>query len=226
MSIEIASERSVIVTLNESISEKSITQLQALTYRIKQDLGALIIDLIPSYQSILVIFDPLLTDHVEISHRLFSLTDEQGATAQNGQSSLIRLPVYYSPQTGPDLERIATFNHCSIEDVITLHYMNVYRVYAIGFAPGFAYLGEVDEKIATPRLPTPRANVAKGAVGIADRQTAIYPAQSPGGWNIVGRCPCSLFDLDATPAMPFKVGDRVQFIPISAKEFIKLGGQL
>jgi KipI family sensor histidine kinase inhibitor len=99
-------------------------------------------------------------------------------------------------------------------------------VYAIGFAPGFAYLGQVDERIAAPRLATPRQKVPRGAVGIADRQTAIYPAASPGGWNLIGLCPQSMFDPNADPSMPVQVGDRVRFKGIDRQSFLELGGML
>ena len=98
-------------------------------------------------------------------------------------------------------------------------------MYAIGFAPGFAYLGEVDERIATPRLATPRQNVPAGAVGIADRQTAVYPAQSPGGWNLIGRCPLQMFAPHSAEPMPVRVGDRVRFEAIDRATYLKRGGE-
>jgi KipI family sensor histidine kinase inhibitor len=148
----------------------------------------------------------------------------QSSTVGSGRS--VVLPVYYAPESGEDLERLAANAGLSIEDVIAIHSGGNYRVYAIGFAPGFAYLGEVDERIAAPRLPTPRQRVPRGAVAIADRQTAVYPAVSPGGWNLIGRCPVRMFDPDATPSMPVAVGDRVRFEPVSRQRFLELGGTL
>jgi KipI family sensor histidine kinase inhibitor len=113
-----------------------------------------------------------------------------------------------------------------VNDVIALHSSNEYRVYAIGFAPGFAYLGQVDERIAAPRLATPRQRVPRGSVAIADRQTAVYPAVSPGGWNLIGRCPTRMFDPKATPVMPVAVGDKVRFEPIGLERYLELGGVL
>src|SRR5690606_25015219 len=138
----------------------------------------------------------------------------------------IELPVHYSTESGPDLARVAALNHCDITDVIDRHSQWDYLVYAIGFAPGFAYLGEVDDAIATPRHRTPRLRVPRGAVAIADRQTAVYPAPSPGGWNLIGLCPTPLFRPDANPAVPIAVGDLVRFRPISRGEFLALGGEL
>ena len=107
-----------------------------------------------------------------------------------------------------------------------LHTEGEYRVYAIGFAPGFAYLGDVDERIAAPRLATPRQRVPRGAVAIADRQTAVYPEPSPGGWNLVGRSPLRMFDPTAEEPMPVRVGDRIRFNAISRDTFFELGGSL
>jgi KipI family sensor histidine kinase inhibitor len=140
--------------------------------------------------------------------------------------NLVTLPVYYSEESGPDLEVIAKRGNIDIDDVIEIHQQQEYRVYAIGFAPGFAYLGEVDKRIAAPRLATPRQKVPRGAVAIADRQTAVYPAVSPGGWNLIGLCPTRMFDPDKTPSMPVQVGDRIRFSAISRDQFIDQGGEL
>jgi KipI family sensor histidine kinase inhibitor len=107
-----------------------------------------------------------------------------------------------------------------------LHQATEYQVYAIGFAPGFAYLGQVDERIAAPRLSTPRQKVPRGAVAIADRQTAVYPAPSPGGWNLIGLCPTAMFSPASEPIMPVTVGDRVRFEAIDKSRYLELGGKL
>ena len=111
-------------------------------------------------------------------------------------------------------------------DVINIHTATEYRVYAIGFAPGFAYLGQVDERIAAPRLATPRLKVPRGAVAIADQQTAVYPAESPGGWNLIGMCPTPMFDPLRDPPMPVAVGGRVRFEAVDRATYLELGGEL
>jgi KipI family sensor histidine kinase inhibitor len=138
----------------------------------------------------------------------------------------ITLPAYYSAESGADLLTLAADRGLTPEDVIRIHTEQEYRVYAIGFAPGFAYLGEVDERIAAPRLSTPRQRVPRGAVAIADRQTAVYPAVSPGGWNLIGLCPLRMFNPDSDPTMPVTVGDIVSFEPIDRDRFLELGGEL
>jgi KipI family sensor histidine kinase inhibitor len=184
-----------------------------------------IVDLVPSYASILVVFDMFDIDHHQLRNKLSGLLTQLSST-QQASGKLVELPVYYSAQSGPDLARIAQHADLSIEDVIQLHQAQEYHVYAIGFAPGFAYLGDVDTRIAMPRLATPRQAVPRGAVAIADRQTAVYPSVSPGGWNIIGLCPQRMFDASVEETMPVKVGDRVKFKAITEQEFYALGGEL
>ena len=181
--------------------------------------------MVPSYASLLVIYDMLATDHLEVRSIIRKVVDQLGE-ATSGEGNLVTLPAYYGTDAGPDLEALAQRADLSVEEVIKLHSEMEYRVYAIGFAPGFAYLGELDERIAAPRLSTPRLKVPRGAIAIADRQTAVYPAVSPGGWNLIGLCPTRMFDPQAEPTMPVQVGDRIKFNPISREEFFALGGEL
>jgi KipI family sensor histidine kinase inhibitor len=172
-----------------------------------------------------VIFNLLRTDHLSVRKRLHAALDELD-TSGGSEGQLVTLPVYYAAESGPDLEALAERASLTVEEVIAIHQSVEYRVYAIGFAPGFAYLGEVDERIAAPRLSTPRQKVPRGAVAIADRQTAVYPAPSPGGWNLIGRCPVRMFNPDADPTMPVRVGDRVRFEAIERQAYLDLGGEL
>jgi KipI family sensor histidine kinase inhibitor len=211
--------------LGEDTSPEISAQVQQAARAVKQALGQDLIDLVPSYASLLILFDPLATDYFSVRHRILEAVTTSGETAEQ-QGSTITLPVWYSPESGADLEALAERAGLSVDEVIALHSGTEYRVYAIGFAPGFAYLGQVDERIAAPRLATPRQRVPRGAVAIADRQTAVYPAVSPGGWNLVGLCPTRMFNPAQTPIMPVEVGDAVRFEPISRERFIELGGEL
>ncbi len=225
MKIEIAGQNAFIVYFGEKASPQVSAQIQAAVANIYASMADCIIDLVPSYASLLVIFDIESSDHFEVRLKLQqALKNLQQVDASSGD--LLTLPVYYALESGPDLEIIAERGNISVEDVIEIHQQQEYRVYAIGFAPGFAYLGEVDERIAAPRLATPRQKVARGAVAIADRQTAVYPAVSPGGWNLIGLCPTRMFDPDRQPSMPVKVGDRIRFSAISRDEFLAQGGEL
>lgn len=231
--IEIAGENALIIYFSDHTSSDTSQKIQQTEQRIRlamtDDRMIGIIDLIPSYASILVVFNLLITDYHKIRSQLRLLLDYSEHHLQKNShvepSPIIELPVYYSTESGPDLAVIAKRNKLTIEQVIEIHQAKEYHVYAIGFAPGFAYLGEVDKRIASPRLSTPRMKVPKGAVAIADQQTAVYPNTSPGGWNIIGLCPINMFDKTATPIMPINVGDKVRFKAIDKSEFLALGGE-
>lgn len=182
MKIEIAGENALILYFGTATDPAISAQVQRACSETERLLGDALIDLVPSYASLLVIYDPYRIDHLEVRRRLQSLSTDS-ATQAAAEGTLIKLPVWYSTESGPDLEALAERAGMSLDEVIELHASTEYRVYAIGFAPGFAYLGQVDERIAAPRLATPRQRVPRGSVAIADRQTAIYPAASPGGWN-------------------------------------------
>jgi KipI family sensor histidine kinase inhibitor len=225
MKIEIAGQNAFIVYFAEQTSAAVSAQIQAAVDNILAQMADCIVDLVPSYASLLVIFDLDRSDPFAIRQRLRNaLADLDSVDGAAGD--LVTLPVYYSLESGPDLEVIAERAKLDVAAVIDIHQQQEYRVYAIGFAPGFAYLGEVDERIAAPRLATPRQKVPRGAVAIADRQTAVYPAISPGGWNLIGLCPTRMFDPASDPSMPVKVGDRIRFSAIERAHFLELGGEL
>ena len=223
--IMVASENATILYFKNTDSQ-SISRVAGLIHQIKSYQQQWhIVRLLPSYQSLLIEFDILQTDHHKVTEQINLLLNEPiGSNSNSGKN--IELPIYYGQEVAPDLSRIAEHAQITTDDVIKIHQQQKYHVYAIGFAPGFAYLGYVDKKIAMPRHETPRANVAQGSLGIADRQTAVYPMASPGGWNIIGRCPTKLFQPNHQPIMPFEVGDTVSFYAVERDEFLRLGGQL
>jgi len=234
LNIQLAGENALIIYFSGGDSSNISAKVQQAEKLIRQamkvDLTIGIIDLVSSYASIMVMFDLHTTAHYQVRKKVRVLlegVDKQNLmTSSPASSSIVELPVYYGEESGPDLAAIAQRSKLTIEQVIDIHQAQEYRVYAIGFAPGFAYLGEVDERIATPRLSTPRLSVPKGAVAIADKQTAVYPNTSPGGWNIIGLCPIDMFNVNATPIMPVSVGDLVKFKAISKDEYRVLGGVL
>jgi KipI family sensor histidine kinase inhibitor len=225
MELHSAGENALILYLGDETSPAVSARVQAAAAAIEQALGADLIDLVPSYASLLIIYNAFTTDHLAVGHTVRVCVNDL-ATRDAGEGNTVVLPVFYHPEAGADLEALAARANLSVDEVIALHSGSEYRVYAIGFAPGFAYLGEVDQRIAAPRLATPRQKVPRGAVAIADRQTAVYPAVSPGGWNLIGRCPVRMFDPAAEPTMPVAVGDRVRFEPINRDRFLALGGEL
>lgn len=172
--------------------------------------------LLPSYDSLVISFHPEDIDMHGVYQFLHDLkTSEHGANP-TGESHTI--PVWYGATGADDLARVSEHTGLSGEDIISLHSGKSYRVYAVGFAPGFAYLGELDERLSCPRLSSPRQKVPQGAVAIADRQTAIYPSQSPGGWHLLGLTPLSLFDSKQARSR-FNIGDTVTYVPISRREY-------
>ncbi|HPQ96625.1 MAG: 5-oxoprolinase subunit PxpB [Thiothrix sp.] len=227
--IEGAGENALMVYFGAETSPALSAQVQQAARLMEALLGPHLVDMVPSYASLLVIFDGFSCDHLQV-RRLIRTTLEPALTQPETQahacSRVVELPVWYGTEAGPDLEALSVRAGLTPEAVIDIHQSGEYRVYAIGFAPGFAYLGQVDERIAAPRLATPRLKVPRGAVAIADRQTAVYPAVSPGGWNLIGLCPTRMFNPDQEPVMPVSVGDVVRFHAISRDEFLARGGEL
>ena len=198
--VETVSVDSAILYFKEIICEDVLDQVQHAYLALKT--LEYIIDLTPSYNSILIQYDINHYNHLSIKEAILKQVSEYREITAEKSHKLIVIPVDYSK--GIDLERVAETNNISTEEVIVRHTQTTYRVYAIGFMVGFAYLAKVDDTIATPRLSTPRDKVPKGSVAIADTQTAIYPQDSAGGWNIIGYT-------DFDDFSSFEIGDRVRF---------------
>ena len=223
--IEIAGEAAVMVYLGDTMSPAVADRVQHFNRRLRELLTNCIQDTVPSYASVLVLYRPEKIGLEELRKGVEECARSLDKPTIEAPGRLVKLPVWYGIEAGPDLAVLAEAKSLPPEAVVERHHSREYRVYAIGFAPGFAYLGEVDEAIAQARLAAPRRVVPRGAVGIADRQTAVYPTASPGGWNLIGRCPVRMFDALADEPMPVCVGDRIQFAPIGRDEFLDLGGE-
>ncbi|MDT8893944.1 5-oxoprolinase subunit PxpB [Halomonas sp. I1] len=213
-----------MVRLFAAIDEANMPWLTALVRRCEASFGDALVDLVPSYTTLLVVFDPLAMAPEEARQRLTTLLADLQPDEARDDAEPRELPTWYDPSVGPELERLAERANMSIEQVIEQHSQAEYRVFALGFAPGFAFMGRVDERIACPRLETPRRRVPRGSVAIAERQTSAYPLVSPGGWNLVGRTSAVLFDRHREGFSLLAVGDRVRFVPVSRVEFERLGG--
>lgn len=225
MEIRPVSERALMIYCGHTINDHTLAHVQQCVAAIEQSMAGAVVDLTPSYGSVLVHFDPLRWRPVELARELRRVIEAATKRAASPARSIV-LPVYYSQEVGPELAPLAERAGLSVAEAIMLHTATAYRVYAIGFAPGFAYLGEVDARLSAPRLESPRTAVPSGSVAIADRQTAVYPSESPGGWNLIGRCPVPMFDARQTPCMPVSVGDTVRFEAIDREQFLALGGSL
>ena len=183
-----------------------------------------ILDVVPTYRSVTIYFDALQWTFSALADRLNRLPrPSSDGTMLRGR--LHAIPVLYGGEWGPDLGDLATFANLSPAETITLHTSVRYRVYMLGFSPGFPYLGLVPERLAMPRLSTPRTKVPAGSVGIADRQTGIYPSSTPGGWRLIGRTPISVHRKNSSTPFLLKAGDLVQFNSIDRDEFDRLSGE-
>ncbi len=174
-------------------------------------------DVAPGYCTVGVHFDPLQTDLAALEH---AIADDGGAVAEIESLATptpIEIGVHYGGPDGPDLAAVAAYAGCTEDEVIERHAGRVYRVYMLGFVPGFAYMGRVEPRIAAPRHRVPRERVAAGSVGIAGLQTGVYPVASPGGWQLIGRAERVMFDPDRTPPSLLSAGDLVRFVPIPGR---------
>jgi inhibitor of KinA len=176
-------------------------------------------ELVPTYRSLLVRYDPLRTSYEQLAFWIKDLEKARTTFESRVEGRKIVVPVVYGGEYGPDLCYVARVHKLREGEVIDLHSGREYRVYMIGFVAGFPYLGEVADEIATPRLASPRLKVPAGSVGIAEKQTGIYPCEAPGGWQIVGRTPLRLFDPHREPPALLSPGDGVRFTPISEDEY-------
>lgn len=221
MIIRSLGDRAVVVDLGEGSSREPDPRISEQVHALARGLDALrlpgIVDLIPAYGTLTVVFDPLRLEVAALEQAVMTCRDEP-APAVAGGGRAWEIPVVYGGARGPDLEAVAALHGLESPGVVALHTGRSYRVYAIGFMPGFPYLGIIPDEIATPRLDTPRPQVPRGSVAIAGRQTGIYPAASPGGWRILGWTPVTLFDPMRTPPSLLGAGDEVRFVPVSEKE--------
>ena len=221
--IEVVAIDCLMLRLFDDIAETNMPWMLAASERLRTGFAGYLIDLVPSYTTLMVHYDGLALSPVQARELIAqAMTGLRPETQSLGQCHV--LPVWYDLSVGPELTLLATRAGCTVSEVIRRHSEHEYQVFALGFAPGFAFMGLVEEALAAPRLNTPRKQVARGSVGIAERQTAAYPAQSPGGWNLVGRTPSALFDRERDGYSLMQPGDTVRFEPVSHAEFIRLGG--
>ncbi|WP_425928585.1 5-oxoprolinase subunit PxpB [Pseudomonas sp. NyZ201] len=210
----------LMLRLFESIDEAHMPWMLAASRRLRQVFGTRLVELVPSYTTLMVQFDCSPGEARSlIGEALRDLQPDSG-----GAGRRMDIPVWYDASVGPELKVLAARCGVAQSEIVRRHTGREYQVFALGFAPGFAFMGLVEESLASPRLATPRKRVAAGSVGIAERQTAAYPALSPGGWNLIGRTPAALFDRDRDGYSLLQPGDRVRFVAIGRDEFIRLGG--
>ncbi|WP_096085620.1 5-oxoprolinase subunit PxpB [Agaribacterium haliotis] len=211
---------------SDELSQSCTDALLNFTHWLKQQNWP-VIEIVPAYRSALVQFDFARAKPQQFIAAIEQwLTNYSSVDQVSTNEPVLTLPCLYSERVAPDLIRLAQAKGLSTAELIQLHISRSYRVFCIGFSPGFPYLGWVAPQLASPRLARPRIHVAAGSVGIADRQTGIYPQAGPGGWNIIGRCPLQLFNAERAQKCLLKPGQHVRFEAIDEARFIELGGQL
>jgi len=211
-----ASDQSLLVRFGERISFDDNRRVASLLRLLEQQPIEGVRNLHPAYSSLLVVFDALRLDHAGLENKLreyLARIDLDAAVLPR----TIEIPTCYDAEFGLDLEEVAAICSMTAQEVIALHCAREYTVYFLGFAPGFAYLGDLPESLEVPRLQIPRRNVPRGSVAVAGRQTAVYPIQTPGGWRILGRTSLNMFTTKGDAML--HTGDRVRFVPISRQEF-------
>ncbi len=214
-------DKALFIEFGNAITPELSRQVRCVQLVIQKAKIPGVIETVPTYRSLLIYYDPLQTSPQELRDRLETLTQR---TEDSGfpKPTVTEIPTVYDNEYGPDLEFVAQHNGLTPEEVIRIHTGTTYPIYMLGFIPGFAYLGGVSSKIATPRLETPRISVPAGSVGIAGNQTGIYPAESPAGWRLIGRTPIKLFDPSKEPPALLRSGDYIIFVSITPEEFTRI----
>jgi inhibitor of KinA len=223
-------EGGIVVELGQGVDPVLNARVHALAAFLRGRLGDRILELVPSYRSLLVLHDPLTVPRGGLVRRIERLAAEAAHLPASAlrPPRVVRIPVCYGGELGPDLDDLARHAGLPPAEVVALHAAPVYRVYLLGFTPGFPYLGGLSPRLACPRLATPRARTPAGSVAIGGEQTGVYPVESPGGWRILGRTPLRLFDPAPGAARPFLLaaGDGLRFVPIDRAAFDALAGEV
>lgn len=214
-------ERAILIDFGQDYSSEKLHELIFYKNLLEKELVKEKLEVTNAYNSLLVVYVFTIEDTYSEVSRLKALF-ERANIPKKLNSHIFHLPVCYDPDFGLDLELISTEKNLEIEEIIELHTAPLYQVYFIGFLPGFLYLGGLDEKLQISRKKTPRKSVEKGSVGIGENQTGIYPKSSPGGWQILGKCPVEFFNKNEDPPSQFSAGDRVRFFPVSKEEFFEI----
>lgn len=213
-----AGDRALVIEFGDSIEEQINAKIRSLTLAMEKEGIIGIIETIPTYRSLMIIYEPMIIELDELIDKVKSIETKMDEM-KLPDAKVIEIPTLYGGEYGPDLEFVAEHNKISIDEVIKIHTSMDYLIYMIGFTPGFPYLGGMDDKIAAPRLQTPRNKIPVGSVGIAGSQTGIYPIESPGGWQLIGRTPVKLYDAYRKHPVLLNAGDYIKFVQIDEEEY-------
>ena len=214
MKVRLSSDTMMLLELEPVVDPAVNARAIHLAGRLRARLGRAVRDIVPSYCTVGIHFDPLLTDLAALERAVQEEARQMPADIPTAATAPRKIEVRYGGENGPDLATVAEFAGCTPDEVIQRHATRIYRVYMIGFVPGFCYMGRVDSTIAAPRRRVPRERVPAGSVGIAGEQTGVYPISTPGGWQLIGRTDAVMFDANRTPPSLLQPGELVQFVPV------------
>lgn len=220
-----AGDKALVMEFANEIEPSVNQKIRASITAIEKNKIAGIQEMIPTYRSVLIIYDPVTLKFAALVDALKKI--EKNIGEEKGLNGVVfEIPTVYGGKYGPDIDFVAKHNNLTTEEVIQIHTSKDYLIYMLGFTPGFTYLGGMSDRIETPRLATPRTAIPAGSTGIAGKQTGIYPIQSPGGWQLIGRTPVKLYDPYKEPPVFMHAGDYVRFIRITEKDYEEIAHEV
>ncbi len=211
-------DKAITMELGNTVNEGVNRQVTAICSEMMQQQVAGIVDLIPTFRSLTVCFEPGMIREWKVKSML-KKAYRKSSSEGTGTHRVVCIPVCYGKEYGPDLAEVAAYHNMTEEEIVRLHCGRDYLIYMLGFLPGFPYLGGMDEKLTTPRLDSPRVLIEPGSVGIGGGQTGIYPMASPGGWRLIGRTPVRLYDSNKEDSVPYEAGDYIRFVPVTQAQY-------
>lgn len=211
-------DRGILIHFEQKISPDISAKIRRFMSKLDEAENEAVIEVLPAYATVCVVYNPLITGYEAMKEALNGLLEGSEADEQLS-ANVFEIPVLYNKETGPDLDFVSGHSGLSCEEIINIHTSREYLIYMLGFAPGFPYLVGMDERIAAPRLKVPRQKIVPGSVGIAGSQTGMYPIESPGGWQLIGRTPLKLYDPHRNPPVYYNAGDYIKYKAIDQSEF-------
>ena len=220
-----AGDSALLIEFGKEINPETNRKITAIVQLMREQHIEGIVDVIPAFCSLLINYDPRVLSYEVLKERMENLLKIETKT-EITRKRIFEIPVCYGGEYGPDIDNIAEHAGLSVNEVIKIHSSKDYLIYMLGFLPGFAYLGGMDEALATPRLDSPRSEIFEGAVGIGGEQTGIYPVASPGGWQLIGKTPLKVYDKERENPILYSAGDYIRFVPVDLDEFKRIEQQV